>query len=62
MENRDNKENKTMPVRKVSGGYKYGTQGKLYATKADATRQGRAINAAKKTKRKGAQCAPKKRG
>ena len=37
--------NKTMPVRKVKGGYKYGTVGKVYPTKAQAEKQGRAIKA-----------------
>lgn len=39
-----------MPVRRVSGGYRYGTKGKLYRGKgarAKAARQGRAIQAAK---------------
>lgn len=35
-----------MPVRKVKGGYRYGTKGKVYKTKAKAARQGRAIRAA----------------
>lgn len=34
-----------MPVRKVKGGYRYGTKGKIYKTKAKAERQGRAIRA-----------------
>lgn len=34
-----------MPVRKVKGGYKWGSSGKVYATKAEAERQGRAIRA-----------------
>jgi hypothetical protein len=34
-----------MPVRKVKGGYRYGTKGKVYKSKADAERQGRAIKA-----------------
>lgn len=34
-----------MPVRKVKGGYKYGTKGKVYKKKSDAERQGRAIRA-----------------
>lgn len=34
-----------MPVRKVKGGYKYGSTGKVYPTKAQAERQGRAIKA-----------------
>ena len=34
-----------MPVRKVSGGYQWGSKGKVYKTKAAAERQGRAIKA-----------------
>ena len=34
-----------MPVRKVSGGYKWGKTGKVYPTKAEAEKQGRAIRA-----------------
>ena len=34
-----------MPVRKVKGGYKYGESGKVYKSKKDAERQGRAIKA-----------------
>ena len=42
-----------MPVKKVKGGYKYGTKGKVYASKADAEKQGRAIRASQaKRKRK----------
>lgn len=44
-----------MPVRKTSGGYKYGTSGKLYkgkGAKAKAARQGRAIKASQ-ARRKG---------
>lgn len=44
-----------MPVRKVSGGYKYGSKGKLYkgkGAKAKAARQGRAIQASKHRKGK----------
>lgn len=32
-----------MPVRKVKGGYQYGTTGKVYKTKAPAMKQGLAI-------------------
>lgn len=46
-----------MPVRKVSGGYKWGTTGRVYRTRAAAERQGRAITMAMKKKKK-----PKKRG
>lgn len=34
-----------MPVHKVSGGYKWGSTGKVYPTKAQAEAQGRAIYA-----------------
>ena len=34
-----------MPVHKVSGGYKWGKTGKVYPTKAEAEKQGRAIRA-----------------
>ena len=34
-----------MPVRKVKGGYKWGSSGKVYKTKAAAEKQGKAINA-----------------
>lgn len=32
-----------MPVRKVSGGYRYGITGKVYKSKAKAIKQGQAI-------------------
>lgn len=35
-----------MPVRKVKGGYRWGSSGKVYSTKAKAAKQGRAIRAA----------------
>lgn len=41
-----------MPVRKVKGGYRYGTKGKVYKSKAKAVRQGRAIQANKRRRRK----------
>lgn len=34
-----------MPVHKVSGGYKWGKSGKVYPTKAEAEKQGKAIRA-----------------
>lgn len=40
-----------MPVRKVKGGYRYGSRGKLYrgkGAKAKAARQGRAIKASRR--------------
>lgn len=42
-----------MPVRKVKGGYQYGSSGKIYkgkGAKSKARRQGRAIQANKKRK------------
>ena len=41
-----------MPVRKVKGGYRYGSRGKVYKTRAAAARQGRAIKASQARKRK----------
>ena len=41
-----------MPVRKVKGGYKYGTKGKVYKTKKQAERQGRAIRASQNRRKK----------
>lgn len=41
-----------MPVRKVKGGYRYGESGKVYPTKAQAEKQGRAIQASKARKQK----------
>lgn len=32
-----------MPVRRVNGGYRYGSAGKIYPTRAGAERQGAAI-------------------
>lgn len=34
-----------MPVRRVSGGYRWGKSGRVYKTRAAAERQGRAIRA-----------------
>lgn len=34
-----------MPVRKVRGGYRWGSKGKVYKTRAAAERQGRAAYA-----------------
>jgi len=42
-----------MPVHKTKGGYKYGTVGKTYKTKAKAERQGRAIKASQGRAKKG---------
>ena len=41
-----------MPVHKVKGGYKYGTTGKVYPTKEQAEKQGRAIKASQNKKNK----------
>lgn len=37
-----------MPVRKVKGGYRYGTKGKTYKSKAKAEKQGKAIRASQR--------------
>lgn len=42
------KEEYNMPVRKIKGGYKWGTKGKVYPTKKQAEKQGRAIKASQK--------------
>jgi hypothetical protein len=42
-----------MPVRKVKGGYRWGSKGKVYKTKAEAEKQGRAIYASGYGKKKG---------
>lgn len=34
-----------MPVRKVKGGYRYGSKGKVYKSRAKAVKQGQAIKA-----------------
>lgn len=34
-----------MPVRKVKGGYKWGSKGKVYKDRASAVRQGQAAHA-----------------
>jgi len=41
-----------MPVRKVKGGYKWGDTGKVYPSKEQALKQGRAIQASKKKRKK----------
>ena len=41
-----------MPVHKVKGGYKYGSKGKTYKSKAKAEKQGRAIKASQAQRRK----------
>lgn len=39
-----------MPIRKVKGGYRYGTKGKVYKERFKAVRQMRAIQASKRKK------------
>lgn len=41
-----------MPVRRVNGGFRYGTTGKIYKSKAKAEAQGRAIRASQARRRK----------
>lgn len=41
-----------MPTHKVKDGYQYGTQGKVYPTKAQADKQGKAIQASKHSGKK----------
>ena len=41
-----------MPIRKVKGGYKYGSTGKVYKSRAKAVKQGRAIAISKKRRKK----------
>lgn len=41
-----------MPVRKVKGGYRYGTKGKVYKLRAKAVKQGRAIEISKRKRGK----------
>ena len=41
-----------MPVRKVKGGYKYGTKGKVYKSKEKAEKQGAAIRASQRRRGK----------
>ena len=41
-----------MPVRRVKGGYRWGSSGKIYPTRAQAERQGRAIRASGYSKSK----------
>lgn len=41
-----------MPVRKVPGGYKYGSTGKVYKTRDKAVKQGQAIKASQAAEKK----------
>lgn len=40
-----------MPVRKVKGGYRWGSTGKVYKEKEKALKQGRAIKASQQKRR-----------
>lgn len=40
-----------MPVRKVKGGYKWGSKGKVYKSRKKALKQGRAIAISKKKRK-----------
>ena len=42
-----------MPVHETKGGYKYGSKGKTYKSKAKAEKQGRAIKASQARRGKG---------
>ena len=51
-----------MPVKKVKGGYKWGSSGKTYKKKSDAMKQARAIYASGyKKKKRGSKKKAKKR-
>ena len=41
-----------MPVEKVKGCYRWGKKGKVYKKRSDAARQGRAIKASQKKRKK----------
>jgi hypothetical protein len=41
-----------VPVRKVKGGFRFGTKGKVFKRRADAVRQGQAIHASKSRKKR----------
>lgn len=41
-----------MPVEKVKGGFRWGKTGKVYKKRSDAARQGRAIKASQKKRKK----------
>lgn len=41
-----------MPIRKVKGGYKYGTTGKVYKSKKKAIKQAQAISISRKKRKK----------
>ncbi len=41
-----------MPTRKVKGGYRYGSKGKVYPTKKQADRQGRAIKSSQNKRKR----------
>jgi len=41
-----------MPVKKVKGGYQYGSKGKVYKKRSDAVKQGQAIAISQKKRGK----------
>ena len=41
-----------MPVKKVKGGYKYGSKGKTYKSRGKAVKQGAAIHASQNRRKK----------
>ena len=41
-----------MPVRKVKGGYQYGSKGKVYKSREKAVKQGQAIQASQRRRGK----------
>ena len=51
-----------MPVRKVQGGYQWGQTGKVYPTREQAERQGRAIERSGYTEKNGQTKKRNKRG
>jgi hypothetical protein len=43
---------RNMPVKKVKGGYRYGTKGKTYTSRKKAVKQGQAIKISQKKRGK----------
>lgn len=50
-----------MPVQKVPGGYRWGEEGKVYPTKEEAAKQGRAIKAAQSKRKPARKSASRKK-
>lgn len=42
-----------MPIRKVKGGFRFGSKGKVFKRRSDAARQGRAIKASQNRRKSG---------